>query len=248
MGNVLWNPWHGCHKCSPGCLNCYVFYLDEKRNRDTNLITRNKTNFNLPLKKNRSGEYKIPSGSEAATCFTSDLFIAEADGWRNEAWQIIRQRPDVDFLICTKRIERFNDCLPDDWGEGYDNVIIAVTCENQQKADERIPILTEIKAKRKYIFNSPILEDIDLSAYLQSGEIDLVSVGGESYANARVCDFEWIKHIKRECDKYGVKFDFHQTGSNFVMNGKHYKIKHHDEYSQAKKGMKYLNLHKEEMI
>ncbi len=123
-----------------------------------------------------------------------------------------------------------------------------MTCENQQKADERIPILTEIKAKRKYIFNSPILEDIDLSAYLQSGEIDLVSVGGESYANARVCDFEWIKHIKRDCDKYGVKFDFHQTGSNFVMNGKHYKIKHHDEYSQAKKGMKYLNLHKEEMI
>lgn len=248
MGNVLWNPWHGCHKCSPGCLNCYVFYLDEKRNRDTNVITRNKTNFNLPLKKNRSGEFKIPSGSEAATCFTSDFFIAEADGWRNEAWQIIRQRPDVDFLICTKRIERFNDCLPDDWGEGYDNVIIAVTCENQQKADERIPILTEIKAKRKYIFNSPILEDIDLSTYLQSGEIDLVSVGGESYANARVCDFEWIKHIKRDCDKYGVKFDFHQTGSNFVMNGKHYKIKHHDEYSQAKKGMKYLNLHKEEMI
>jgi len=41
-------------------------------------------------------------------------------------------------------------------------------------------------------------------------------------------------------DKYNIEFDFHQTGSNFVMGNKHYKIKHHDEYSQAKKGMKYL--------
>ena len=40
--------------------------------------------------------------------------------------------------------------------------------------------------------------------------------------------------------KYKVTFDFHQTGSNFVIGNKHYKIKHHDEYSQAKKGMKYL--------
>ena len=241
MSKFLWNPWHGCHQCSPGCLNCYVFYLDKKRDKNADIVTRSKTNFKLPLRKNRAGEYKIPSGSEVATCFTSDFFIAEADNWRNEVWQIIKQRPDVDFLICTKRIERFNDCLPEDWGNGYDNVIIAVTCENQQKADERLPILINIKAKRKYIFNAPILENIDLEPYLQSSEIDLVSVGGESYENARVCNFDWVKCIKEDCYKYNVKFDFHQTGSNFVMDGRHYKIRHRDEYSQAKKGMKYLN-------
>lgn len=245
MGKFLWNPWHGCHKCSPGCLNCYVFYLDQKRDKDADIVTRSKTNFKLPLKRNRAGEYKIQSGSEVATCFTSDFFISEADGWRDEAWKIIKQRPDIDFLICTKRIERFNDCLPDDWNDGYDNVIIAVTCENQDKSDERLPILIDIKAKRKYIFNAPILEEIDLSSYLKSGEIDLVSVGGESYADARVCKFDWVKRIKEDCDKYNVKFDFHQTGSNFVMNGKHYRIRHHDEYSQAKKGMKYLNCQKD---
>lgn len=152
------------------CMNCYVFYFDEKRDKNADIVTRNKTNFNLPLKKNRAGEYKIQSGREIATCFTSDFFIAEADEWRNEAWQIIKKRPDVDFLICTKRIERFNTCLPDDWGEGYDNVIIAVTCENQQKADERLPILLSIKAKRKCVFCSPILENIDLSPYLKSGK------------------------------------------------------------------------------
>lgn len=240
MKGLFWNPWHGCHKCSPGCLNCYVYYLDSIRNIDSSVVTKSKTNFNLPLKKDRTGKYKIGSGIEVATCFTSDFFIKEADIWRDEAWNIIKQRKDVNFLICTKRIERFNDCIPSDWNEGYDNVIIAVTCETQQKSNERLPILLNIKAKHKYIFVSPILEYVDLSYFLESGKIDMVSVGGESYENARVCDFEWVKKIKYTCDKYNVLFDFHQTGSNFIMNGKQYKIKHSEEHSQAKKGMKYL--------
>lgn len=242
----MWNPWRGCHKCSPGCKNCYVFYLDEKREKDANTVTKSKTNFHLPLKKDRNGNYKIPSGSEVATCFTSDFFLEEADCWRADAWNIIRQREDVDFLICTKRIERFNQCLPADWEDGYGNVIIAVTCENQEKADERLPLFLNVKAKRKYIFAAPILEDIDFSRFLENGKIDRISVGGESYKNARICNFDWVRHIKETCDKYSVVFDFHQTGSNFVMNDKHYKIRHRDEYAQAKKGMEYLNrVHRE---
>ena len=235
-----WNPWHGCHKCSPGCLNCFVFYLDSKRDKDTNTITKSKTNFNLPLKKDRQGNFKIPPKSVVATCFTSDFFIEEADEWREDAWKIIKERNDVYFLICTKRIERFNKCIPLDWKDGYDNVIIAVTTENQEKADVRLPILIDIKAKKKFIFVSPILEYIDLNKYLATGKIDEVSVSGESYENARPCDFEWIKKIKETCDKYNVSFDFHQTGSNFIKNGKSYKINHFKEYSQAKQGMEYL--------
>jgi len=110
MAKLLWNPWHGCHKCSPGCLNCYVFYLDSKRDINTNIIKKSKTNFNLPLKKDRKGSYKVPSGIELPVCFTSDFFIEEADPWREDIWKIIKQRPDINFLICTKRIERFNEC------------------------------------------------------------------------------------------------------------------------------------------
>jgi len=94
--------------------------------------------------------------------------------------------------------------------------------------------------KKKFIFVSPILEYVDLKKYLATGKIDEVSVSGESYENARPCDFEWIKKIKETCDKYNVSFDFHQTGSNFIKNGKSYKINHFKEYSQAKKGMEYL--------
>lgn len=242
MKRAMWNPWHGCHRCSPGCKNCYVYYFDEKRKKDTNVISKSKTNFNLPLKKSRNGEFKIEDGCEVATCFTSDFFLEEADLWRDEAWEIIKKRPLVKFLIPTKRIERFNKCLPSDWGEGYDNVIIAISCENQEKAEERLKIFQNVKAKHKYIFASPLLEKIDFSEFLTSGEFEMVSVGGESYENARPCDFEWVKYIKKTCDKYKVRFDFHQTGSNFVLNGKGYKIKHFQEYEQAKKAMKYIDI------
>ncbi len=240
MKKLQWNPWHGCHKCSPGCLNCYVYYLDKMRDKDANIVTKSKTNFNLPLKKDKNGNYKIKSGSELATCFTSDFFLEEADEWRKEVWEIIKKRSDVQFLIPTKRIERFNKCIPEDWNDGYENVTIALTCENQKKTDERIPLFLNAKIKHRYIFASPILEDIDFSKYLVSNKIELISVGGESYENARICDFEWIKHIKETCDTYNVLFNFHQTGSNFRMNNKIYKINHSLEYKQAKKGMKIL--------
>ena len=240
MNKLLWNPWHGCHKCSPGCLNCYVYYLDSKRQIDTSKITKSKTNFNLPIKKDKKGNYKIPSKSELAVCFTSDFFLEEADIWREEVWEIIKQRPDINFLICTKRIERFNDCIPKDWEEGYDNVTIAVTCENQEKTKIRMPILLEIKAKKKNIFASPLLEYIDFKPYLKEGKINLISVSGESYENARPCNFEWVKQIYKDCKNCKVDFNFHQTGSNFIKNGKTYKIKHKDEYSQAKKATRYL--------
>lgn len=240
MARNMWNPWHGCHKCSPGCKNCYVFFLDKIRDKDSNVISKNKTNFNLPLKKDRSGNFKIASGSEVATCFTSDFFLEEADAWREEAWEIIKKRADVYFLICTKRPERILKSLPSDWGEGYENVILTVTCENQQMAERRLPIFLEIPARRRFVFVAPILGKVSLDKFLESGKIDEVAVGGESYDFARECNFDWVKDIYFSCKKHGVNFDFHQTGSNFVVDGKRYKIKHHDEYSQAKKAMKIL--------
>lgn len=240
MSKLLWNPWHGCHKYSAGCANCYVFYLDKKRDRDASIVSRSKTNFKLPIKRTRNGDFAVPSGSEVAVCFTSDFFIDEADAWRHEAWEIIKSRPDVNFLICTKRAERIAQCLPSDWNSGYDNVTLAVTCENQLAADSRLPILLNLPAKRKFVLVAPILEYVDLTAYLSDGLLDRVSVGGESYENARICDFEWVKRIYLDCKRFGVEFDFHQTGSNFIKDGRVYKLKHRNEYEQAKKGQKFL--------
>ena len=107
-------------------------------------------------------------------------------------------------------------------------------------ADKRIPFLLEAKIKHRVLFISPILEYVELDRYLEGGRIEQVSIGGESYENARTCNFDWVRRIRETCLKYGVTFDFHQTGSNFVKDGRRYRIKHRDEYEQAQRGMAYL--------
>ena len=132
-----WNPWHGCTKISPGCYHCYMFRQDSDYGRDSTIVHKTKA-FDLPVRKNRKGEYKLrPDGDYVYTCFTSDFFHPSADEWRGEAWQMIKQRPDLTFFIVTKRSERFYKELPEDWGDGYENVHICCTCENQATTGKR---------------------------------------------------------------------------------------------------------------
>lgn len=51
INDLTWNPWHGCHKCSEGCQNCYAYFLDKRYGRDTNEVALNKSNFDYPIKK-----------------------------------------------------------------------------------------------------------------------------------------------------------------------------------------------------
>ena len=131
----IWNPWHGCVKCSEGCVHCYMFFLDRLRDRKGDTIYRTKAGFDYPLRKKRNGSYRVQSGELLRVCMTSDFFLEEADQWREEAWDIIYQRRDVKFYLLTKRPERVLQCLPQDWGDGWNNVFFNVTCENQRRAD-----------------------------------------------------------------------------------------------------------------
>ena len=228
-----WNLWHGCKRISPGCKNCYVYRRDDSIGIDASSVHKTKS-FDLPIRKNRAGEYKIPSGSVVYTCFTSDFFIEEADEWRKEAWEIIRQRQDCTFFIITKRIDRFFVNLPEDWGEGYDNVVISATVENQAMADYRLPILLKAPIKHKGIACEPLLEKVDLRKYLTS-EIEFAAAGGESGKNARICDFGWIMDIHNACCDAGVPFSFHQTGAKLLKDGRIYNIPRKYQHSQAHK-------------
>ncbi|MBQ8576638.1 MAG: DUF5131 family protein [Clostridia bacterium] len=44
---IPWNPWHGCKKVSPGCKNCFVYKMDKRYGRDTTVITKGKTTYEL---------------------------------------------------------------------------------------------------------------------------------------------------------------------------------------------------------
>ena len=220
---IIWNPWHGCHKVSEGCLHCYMYFLDARRGIDTSRVFRTK-NFAMPLARNRDGGWKIPAGMELFVGLSTDFFVEEADPWRPEAWDIIRRRPDVAFRLLTKRAARIRDCLPPDWGDGWENVMMQVTTENQARANERLPILLGIPAKHRGFMAAPLLGPVDAEQHLATGQIEQVLCGGENYDGARPCRHEWVASLSAQCRRHGVQFDFIETGTVYIKDGKSYRI------------------------
>lgn len=227
----MWNPWRGCKKCSDGCLHCYIHKGDAKRGVDTSNIVKTK-DFDKPIEKWKNGSYKMKAGM-VYLCFSTDFLIEEADGWRAACWSMIKARQDCTFLFLTKRIERFMDCVPDDWGSGYENVVVCCTIENQKNADRKLSLFQTLPIKHKCITAQPLLENIDIEKYLEG--IELVVVGGESDDYARLLDYAWVLNLREQCIRKQVNFEFRQLGTYFIKDGKTYKLKTKDLRSQAKK-------------
>jgi len=230
---LTWNPWHGCRRISEGCRHCYVYRQDAQHDRDGSLVARTAA-FRLPVQRRRDGRFKVPSGEMCYTCFTSDFLLPEADAWRPDAWLIMRLRHDLHFLFFTKRIDRLAGLLPEDWGEGYANVAIGCTVENQEMADRRLPIFLRLPIRHKIIVCAPLLGPIDLTPYLTE-EIEEVTVGGESGNEARPCDFDWILDLRRQCVAADRPFCFHQTGARLIKEGRLYRIPRDRQHAQARK-------------
>jgi protein gp37 len=196
----VWNPWRGCRKTSEGCDNCYV-----RRSFCSEYVPFNHADAS--------------AGTVITVSLQSDFFLKEADSLRDFVWQTIKTHPNLIFLIITKRVSRIQRCLPKDWGEGYSNVILCATAENQKRVDERIPILLNIPAKHKWVTCSPLLEEIDLTQYLQKHEIELVETTGEVDCKykARPTKYEWSKSLSDQCKQYDTRFSQLYLGHNFIM-------------------------------
>ncbi|MBE6628191.1 MAG: DUF5131 family protein [Ruminococcaceae bacterium] len=228
-----WNPWHGCERISEGCRNCYVFRIDEAHEKSGADLRLN-ADFLLPLKEGRNG-YKIPSGERVYTCFSSDFLLEGADAWREDAWRMMRLRSDLHFIFFTKRIQRLESVLPADWGEGYENVTVGCTCENQKRADERLPVFLRLPIQHRMIICEPLLSEIDLSPYLDRRLVESVTAGGESGEGARECDYAWVEKLSKSCREADVDFHYHQTGALLRRDGRLYHIPRRMQSLQAKR-------------
>lgn len=179
-----WNPWQGCKKVSAGCKNCYMFRDMKRYGKDGSKVFRSaKATFNLPL----SG--KIESGARIFTCSWSDFFIKDADAWRAEAWEIIKKTPQYFYIILTKRPENIASRLPADWGpNGYPNVGLLISAENQAAYSERWPILSDIPAALRGISAEPLLSPFSFREGIGMGVKipDWIITGGESGPGCRV--------------------------------------------------------------
>ncbi|MCC8027304.1 MAG: phage Gp37/Gp68 family protein [Clostridium sp.] len=226
----MWNPWRGCKKCSEGCKYCYVHKGDCKRNTDTGEIVKTK-DFSKPVEKQKNGTYKVKSGL-VYLGFSTDFLIEEGDEWRPDCWRMIKERQDLTFLFLTKRIQRFMDCIPRDWGSGYENVVVCCTVENQKNADNKLSIFRDLPIRHKCITAQPLLENIEIEKYLEP--IELVVVGGESDRNARPLFYDWVLNIRKQCIAQNVSFEFRQCGTHFIKDGKKYRLQTRDLSRQAR--------------
>ncbi|MDR1508889.1 MAG: phage Gp37/Gp68 family protein [Synergistaceae bacterium] len=211
----LWNFQTGCTKVSVGCLNCYAEASYIRYGHDFRVVHKTKQ-FNAVLDKN-----KYPPGEDVWVCNTSDFFHAGGDSWRSEVWDTIKARLDLRFMIVTKRVERIVQSLPPDWGDGYDNVWLCCTAEDQANSDERLPVFSDIPIKHKMIMVEPLLGQVDISKYLATGQYVQVVSGGEccQSKNCRLTLFDDVMFLLDQCRKYGVTFTFERTGTRWCGAG-----------------------------
>lgn len=199
--DATWNPWMGCTRVSPGCANCYMFREQERYGWDPSWLRRSKTTFRAPL------GWAEPR--RVFTCSWSDFFHEGADAWRPEAWEIIRTTPHLTYQVLTKRPQQVLERLPPDWGEGYPNVWLGVSVENQRWA-ERADQLAQIPAVVRFVSAEPLLGQVDfVGATLR--QLDWMIVGGETGGDdRRAMGITWVESLLRQCRAYGVAFFFKQ--------------------------------------
>jgi protein gp37 len=208
-----WNPWQGCDKVGRECDNCYIGRFLQRRNlQPWGKVYRSITTWDAPAKiQKQAPEFMKEHGRRYRmfTCSLSDFFHRKADQWRTDAWKVIRECPDVDFLILTKRAHRIVNCLPPDWGNGYLNVWLGVSI-GMMKTTHRADKLRHIPAFVRFISAEPLLESLE-SLNLQG--IHWLIAGGESGPNCRPMKLRWAEQLKKKCKASGTVFFFKQVSA-----------------------------------
>lgn len=201
----VWNPWKGCFQISEACQHCYISELNS---------------FSYAYSHLPPSFTQLPIGTVIIVALRSDFFLKEADIYRETVWNTIRGYPNLIFKIITKRVERIKECLPKDWGDGWENVIIAATVENQKRVSERLPIFLNLPLKHRWLACTPLLEEIDLTPYLSTNKIEHVEVNGEkSYKQEQIrpLKISWVKNLRQQCVSNDVRLSFLFVGSHCIL-------------------------------
>ncbi len=207
------NPWWGCAKVSPGCDNCYAQAMDHRTGGNhwqDKPRTMSDDNWRKPLRwQKQAKESGVPHRVFCGSmCDWADKNAP--DGQRDRLWKLIRDTPDLQWQLLTKRAPNIQKYLPDDWGDGYKNVWLGVTIEDQSHGVPRIGVLREIAAHIRFLSIEPLIQDLGT---LDLRGIGWVIIGGESGPKAREMDRFWVMAIIEQCRAQGVPVFFKQWGS-----------------------------------
>jgi len=237
------NPWIGCAKVSPGCDHCYAEVSTPSRTMaivwGPNEARKHTSaaNWNLPRRWNAGHAQFFAQHGRRRRVFCAslaDVFDNKADpAWREELWALIRETPNLDWLLLTKRVGNVPAMLPADWGDGYHNVWLGISVVNQEEADRDIGKLVAVPAKTRFLSMEPLLGPVDLAVPLglvrvgldqhllpnHYPDIDWVIAGGESGPHARPMAQAWVENIRIQCNTAKVAFFFKQWGGTAKDKG-----------------------------
>ncbi len=212
------NPWTGCTKVTPGCDHCYAESWAKRSghvkwgNHDRKRTTVDY--WKAPTIWNRNAErFEAVHGRRQRVFCASlaDVFDNQAEPqWRIDLFQLIRDTPRLDWLLLTKRPSNIAKMLPADWQDGYPNVWLGTTAEDQSRYDTRWPQLAAVPSVVRFISYEPALGPLSISEHTSAP--DWLIIGGESGAGARPMSARWATDAIRECRTLGVAPFFKQWG------------------------------------
>ena len=217
--DATWNPVTGCSKVSPGCDNCYMFTLYPRLRAmavpgydlapDRVQIMRERLFMPLSWKKPRRVFVNSMSDlfhPKVPFDFVSEVFLVmqEATRERGHTFQVLTKRPGR----AAAWWESAEELFPEGWPQ---NVWMGTSVENQKYAP-RLTVLARLPANVRFVSAEPLLGPVDLSPWLNKGELDWIIVGGESGARARPMELDWARQIRDQALKADVPFFLKQLG------------------------------------
>lgn len=196
-------------------------------------------------------------------CSMGDLFHKSVpDEWIDEVMDVIATAKHHRFMLLTKRPERMLEYMlrycaeaspvddPETLAFGgigaltardiLPNLALGVSIENQATADERVPLLLQTPAAKRFVSYEPALGSITMleewmgicpecgggqdsckssrvaccpdCGHGRMTWLDLIIMGGESGPKARPMHLAWARLMRDQCQEAGVPFHFKSWG------------------------------------
>lgn len=208
-----WNPVTGCTPISPGCDNCYAQAMLGRKlpgHSGKGVVCHHDR---LDIIKT----WKMPRC--VFLCSMGDLFHEEVGNqFIALVWLTMARCPQHRFLVLTKRATRMRSLVNDlrSWCYGgsdislwkghtwpLPNVALGVSVENQEMADERIPLLLDTPAAMRFVSVEPMIEPVHFEpkwlSWQSKPRVDWAICGGETGAGCRTMKAEWAFDLKKQC-------------------------------------------------